>query len=523
MTRWLCVVVFVSLVACGKSSVVEDGAVGGDASMEDASLDGGVDAAPVEPDGGPPVDEPCDEPGAVESVACGRCGSRTRFCTVDLVWAYGLCEGELDGACVPGAVETRACGRCGVGRAVCTDACEWEPLGECADEGTCTPGDRQRTSSGCPAGETREVLCTDTCTFDVVEACRPDGCTTPGAIETVGCGMCGTRERFCSAGGTWSYGACTGEGVCAPGTSGEEACGMCGTRALRCTVACRWEAFGACGGEGACAPGETRRTSAGCPAGETRLMRCSDTCGFVEAEACTRRVPIDVILLFDMTGSHAHEITSARTTILSDLVGPLLALEDVAVGVAEYADFDHSTFGSPGDVPFRGVTPPTTTRATAEAGVNALSTMFGGDGPESGVEALAVLAGIEPHPQSVGFSCPAGRATGGCWRSGAERVVIVFTDAANHNGPLAGGGAGLFSPYSGISPAPQTWGPVRDASRAAGLSYFAVVRQTGDAMEQHRRMITELELDPADHLVSRVSASWSAVSAALVERVAALR
>ncbi|MDQ3037237.1 MAG: hypothetical protein M3Y87_32890, partial [Myxococcota bacterium] len=40
-----------------------------------------------------------------------------------------------------------------------------------------------------------------------------------------------------------------------------------------------------CTGEGTCTPGETTRTDAGCPAGQTRAMTCSDACAF-EPGAC---------------------------------------------------------------------------------------------------------------------------------------------------------------------------------------------------------------------------------------------
>lgn len=544
MTRvW--VLACVALVACGKSSTIEDGGVTDDDGGPDATHvpdasprdDAGAPDGDLPRDAGPtddaghdagPIAEPCETPGALESVACGRCGTRDRFCSAELVWSYGPCRDERVDGCAPGSTGQRACGMCGLADAVCTESCEWRLIGDCAGEGTCEPGLRQRTSAGCPAGQTREVLCNDACSFDVVEACRADVCETPGQVEMVACGMCGTRERFCNASRTWEYGACGGEGVCRPGEASSEACGMCGTQSLRCTTACQWEAFGACAGEASCAPGDTRRTSAGCPAGQARLLRCDDTCTFVEAEPCSDRRPVDVMLLLDMTGSHAFQVTDAQTRIRDELIRPLLTLEDVAVGVAEYADFAINPYGSAGDVAFRGLAIPTTTPSEAEAGLFALSTMSGNDTPESGVEALAVLAGLAPHPHGVvPFTCPASRVGGGCWRPDAVRVVLVLTDAANHNGPRADGTAGLESPYSRVVPAPYEWPAVQAAAVDAEIQYMAIVQSdaTAAAYLQHELMIADLGLD-ASYLIRRfgsTATNWTAVLGMARTRIEALR
>ena len=114
----------------------------------------------------------------------------------------------------------------------------------------------------------------------------PERCETAGSLETVPCGMCGSQQRFCSIEHAWEYTACEGERTCVPGTSRAAACGLCGTTTERCDATCTWVAS-ACGGEGTCAPGTTMRTSAGCPAGQTRLLRCTDACALTEVlEPC---------------------------------------------------------------------------------------------------------------------------------------------------------------------------------------------------------------------------------------------
>ncbi len=514
-------------VGCGESlRTTFDGGPGSDASQ---SMDGGAasdggpgpgdgggpsqDAGPSE-DAGPP--ETCDTPGAIETVSCGSCGSRERFCTADREWAYGPCAEE--GMCVPGTTDTIPCGRCGTRTARCTASCTWETTGSCTGEGECTPGERTRSGAGCTPPQTREVSCNDACTYEPAGACMSDACSTPGAVEYVSCGMCGTRERFCTASGVWDYGACSGEGVCAPGTTGTVPCGMCGTSAARCTAACGWEATGSCTGEGECAPGTRMRTSVGCPAGETRGVLCNSACTFLTEEPCTPRRPVDVMLLFDVTGSHASFVNGARSQILAELIRPLLGITDVAVGISWYADFPVSPYGGTGDHPFEGGIEPSLSEGPIWTSLSGTPSWTGGDGPESGVEALSILSG-GPLPTSArGLACSSGRASGGCWRSGATRVIVMFTDAANHNGP--GSPGTLYSPYTGISPAPATWPEVLTRMTADGTILLALLRSTDSiTTTQYDRMLADLGQPPGDRMSSE---PLGTAFATVVSRVFAL-
>lgn len=225
----------------------------------------------------------CDVPGASERLTCGRCGEQTRFCTVDGEWEYGPCTDE-SGVCSPGETDMVACGGCGTQLSVCSASCEWESTGECMSSGECEPGERQRTSMGCDAGETRELVCTDACMFEEAMECENDECDEPGSVESVSCGRCGTRERFCTSANVWEYGPCGGEGVCDPGTTDTVACGNCGSQTSRCDTSCQWNPTGECRDEGECAPGSSRTTSAGCSAGEQRIETCSESCDYVPGE-----------------------------------------------------------------------------------------------------------------------------------------------------------------------------------------------------------------------------------------------
>ncbi|MEM9074634.1 MAG: hypothetical protein AAGE52_39430 [Myxococcota bacterium] len=233
----------------------------------------------------------CTDPGAIETVTCGSCGTTERFCTAEGEWVYGVCDEA--GMCTPGTMQEVACGACGTQSARCTASCEWEAIGECSGEGGCEPGSRTRSADGCPSGEDREVLCGESCDFEPVGECLPNDCDEPGALETVSCGACGSQERFCTAGGTWEYSICEEEGECVPGTTDTTSCGNCGSQARRCTTECVWDSE-SCVDEGECAPGETERTSAGCPADQTRTLRCSDACVFEEVVECVS-MPMECI------------------------------------------------------------------------------------------------------------------------------------------------------------------------------------------------------------------------------------
>ena len=83
------------------------------------------------------------------------------------------------------------------------------------------------------------------------------------------------------------------------------------------------------------------------------------------------------------------------------------------------------------------------------------------------VQALFELSGGTSHPDSSPFTCPSGRASGGCWRPGAQRAIVVLTDASSHNGPTAGGG--MHDPYPDSLGA-ATWAETRRFHSSRGSS-----------------------------------------------------
>jgi uncharacterized protein YjbI with pentapeptide repeats len=490
-----------------------DGA-GFDAGFDGADLDGGLDDALVP--------EACPTPGTFESVPCGLCGTVDRFCTAGRTWAYGECSGEA-GECVPGSLDSVACGNCGTQPARCTASCTWESTGACSDEGVCSPGTSTRSGAGCPAGETRELTCGDACTYVASSACMADGCPTPGALETAPCGMCGTVERFCNASRAWEYGTCMGEGVCMPGTTGTISCGMCGDQVTLCTSSCNWITSGGCIGEGTCAPGTTIRTDAGCPTGETRLLRCDDTCGYsTVVEGCSRNRPVDVMFLFDSTGSNESSLTNDLPTLQSRCIAPLLALTGIEVGIAYAGEFPIGVYGIAGDRPFEGGIEPNTSASAISSEIASRPRFVGSDSEDSVVEALSVLSGGAVHPTALALTCSGGRVAGGCWRSGAQRVVVVHTDSPIHNGPDPSS-AGLLAPYTGITPAPAGWPAVRATMISSSTTLIWIdSAAAAPAPAQFDEMLTDLGQPLTDRHAAATSAEVAVACDVIVARVRAI-
>ena len=130
------------------------------------------------------------EPGAIETVACGRCGMQDRTCDTTGHWVDGMCLGE--GVCAPGATTTTSCQVCGTQTTTCTASCTWGPPGACvggvtcgtAPADTCVSATTLRTfAPECQAGACVYVPSDLTCSA----TCMTNACTG-GAILVGGLG-----------------------------------------------------------------------------------------------------------------------------------------------------------------------------------------------------------------------------------------------------------------------------------------------------------------------------------------------
>lgn len=177
----------------------------------------------------------------------------------------------------------------------------------------------------------------------------------------------------------------------------------------------------------------------------------------------------DVLFLIDRTASMGEEIDRIREQ-LRDSLAPSIrdAIPDSELGVASFADFPVEPYGSPReDVPFDLRLPMTSDVARVQSAVNAIELTDGRDIPESQVEALYQLMTGEGFPMygvPPSAGCPGGGSGYACFRRDALPVVLLFTDAAFHNGP------GGTNPYDSprLSPPPHTYAQAVSVLQAQG-------------------------------------------------------
>jgi hypothetical protein len=96
----------------------------------------------------------------------------------------------------------------------------------------------------------------------------------------------------------------------------------------------------------------------------------------------------DISFLLDTTGS----MGSLATAMGSDFAGIAKELnneiEDITFGVATYRDYNFSSFGGQGDLPFQLETQQTSDLSRVQSALNGISASGGGDGEESAMEAI---------------------------------------------------------------------------------------------------------------------------------------
>ena len=180
-------------------------------------------------------------------------------------------------------------------------------------------------------------------------------------------------------------------------------------------------------------------------------------------------VRADVVFSLDTTGSMGGELKQLQSDLRTTIIPALGAqIPDLAFGVAHFEDFPVIPFGDPGDLPVELLTPITPDAAQAQAGINGLQLGSGGDGPESGSEALYQLA------TGAGVSWPGGRIApfevG--WRDGALPIVVQITDAAMNSAET----------YLNAVPAAASRPKLQSALDTLGAKVIAVVSSDGDTL-----------------------------------------
>ncbi len=156
----------------------------------------------------------------------------------------------------------------------------------------------------------------------------------------------------------------------------------------------------------------------------------------------------DVGFIVDTTGSMGGTITGLRSALSTTIIPALKArIPSLGVGVAAHDDYPYSSYGSAstGDLPFWWPRNPqgfiTTVTADSQTAANALTTHYGGDGPESNVQAMFhALTGAAltwPGGSVAAVTPPAGTFGAMRFRSTALPIVVNLTDITSHNGKHA--------------------------------------------------------------------------------------
>jgi len=98
----------------------------------------------------------------------------------------------------------------------------------------------------------------------------------------------------------------------------------------------------------------------------------------------------DVAFLLDTTGSMGGTITGMKTQYADIVTGLSAALPDAEYGVATFDDYAYSPYGysSSGDKPFILLQQVTDDVGVVQSALSGISLHYGGDGPESSMEAL---------------------------------------------------------------------------------------------------------------------------------------
>jgi len=158
----------------------------------------------------------------------------------------------------------------------------------------------------------------------------------------------------------------------------------------------------------------------------------------------------DVFFLIDTTGSMGGTITGLRTSLDTLITTIRTDIPDTAFGTGRHDDFPVGGYGTPGggcnDVPFGLLQRITTNDTDARAGVAALGTHCGSDGPESQIEgiyqaatglgfrSMAGVAWTPPFDPDAGFDATRGhgRIGGAGFRADALPIIILATDITFH-------------------------------------------------------------------------------------------
>jgi hypothetical protein len=125
---------------------------------------------------------------------------------------------------------------------------------------------------------------------------------------------------------------------------------------------------------------------------------------------------VDIMFLVDVSSSYNDDIATFRDKA-NELIDAFAgAGNNVQIGLASFSDYPQSPYGGSNDYEFRLDQPLTSDFDSIRTGLDALTILYGGDYPESQLEALNQTAQSDAG-----------------WRPGALPVIFLATDASFHN------------------------------------------------------------------------------------------
>ncbi len=156
----------------------------------------------------------------------------------------------------------------------------------------------------------------------------------------------------------------------------------------------------------------------------------------------------DIYFLIDDSGSMSGEIAALRDSLTTGTLTPgcpggiigsiACTIPNSLVGVGSFEEYPVDPYGKAGNIVFKHHQDMTLDTTAALAAVSGITTNGNKSDPEAAMQAMyATVTGEGLNRQvSTRTGCPAGTWGYGCFRDDTIPIVMLFTDAPFHNGPM---------------------------------------------------------------------------------------
>lgn len=154
----------------------------------------------------------------------------------------------------------------------------------------------------------------------------------------------------------------------------------------------------------------------------------------------------DVYFILDHSGSMGTELANVQASLTSGtfngcsggIMGAIRCIiPDAWIGIGSHVDYAYASYGGAADIVWQNWQNLTDDTAAAQAAVNGIPLEYGGDWPESQMQAIyaAVTGNGLSVYQSAGSGCGADQWGYPCFRDDVIPIIVLITDAVFHNGP----------------------------------------------------------------------------------------